>query len=151
MIICESEFESPDPALPDYSMCEVDYYAWIPAEAQRSMEYGTTDGRTWSKEATPNHGLSLRKNLKSGEYEVFRRFARDEDAAKCQNWSLASTGGGFGGVQIYRVEVICHSPDLGLAIGAASAEYMKFHGNKSSDKVCEHKRPIRAMSCKRAE
>jgi len=59
MIICEAEFETPDPKNPDFSMTEVDYYAWIP------YDMATPE--------TPNHRLSLRKNLKTGEYELYRR------------------------------------------------------------------------------
>lgn len=52
MIICEGELGQEDRKNPGYSMAEVDYYDWIPAESD-----------------IRNHRLTLRKNLVKGEYE----------------------------------------------------------------------------------
>jgi hypothetical protein len=135
LIICESEFDSPDPSLPDYSMCEVDYYAWIPLNAQ--------------VKGIPNHGLSLRKNLKSGNYEVFRRYD-DEKIARRYGNAKASSGPGFGGVRIYDVDVIISCNNLEAAIRAAEGEWDRFHGpakRSSRDEVCTHEYPTRALGC----
>jgi hypothetical protein len=65
--ICEYNFLDEDPDSPGYSMSEVDYYAWIPAKWHSAM---------------PNHRLSLRKNLVSGEYEMFRAYHRGTTVAQ---------------------------------------------------------------------
>ena len=57
MIVCGSEFVIEDPADPGYSLMEVDFYAWIP------RKYSVVE---------PNHRLSLRKNLRTGEYELYK-------------------------------------------------------------------------------
>jgi len=62
MIVCEYEFERPDPRNPSYSLVEVDFYSWIPREY-------------WSE--TRNHRLSLRKNLKTGRFELYRHYYVD--------------------------------------------------------------------------
>jgi len=49
MLLCEREFEQPDPTDPDYSLVEIDYCT------------------------VHNTRVSLRKNLKRGLYEVYRR------------------------------------------------------------------------------
>lgn len=57
MIICEFRFYLRDPETPDYAMEEVDIYGGVPP------------GRD-----EPNHRLSIRKNLKTGEFEAYRRY-----------------------------------------------------------------------------
>ena len=65
MIICEYEFERPDPKNPQYSLVEVDIYGWIPRDF-------------WSE--IRDHRLSLRKNLKTGKFELYRHYyAEDYD------------------------------------------------------------------------
>ena len=59
MIVCEYEFERPDPRNPSYSLVEVDIYGWIPREF-------------WSE--VRDHRLSLRKNLKAGKFELYRYY-----------------------------------------------------------------------------
>ena len=64
--VCEFEFEDEDINNPGYSMCEMDFYGWIPTSKQnKNME---------------NHRLTLWKNLITGEYEVIRHYhaGRDE-------------------------------------------------------------------------
>ena len=62
MIVCEYEFERPDPRNPYYSLVEVDIYGWI------SKEF-------WSE--IHNHRLSLRKNLKTDKFESYRYYYVD--------------------------------------------------------------------------
>jgi len=59
MIICEYGFDTPDPDNPEFSLREVDFYAWIP----RSF---------WDN--VKNHRLNLRKNLKTGLFQVYRHY-----------------------------------------------------------------------------
>ena len=58
MIICEHRFNREDPESPGYSMLEVDYYAWTPETPE------TQDAQS--------HRLTLRKNLKTEEFEFLR-------------------------------------------------------------------------------
>ena len=63
MIVCEYEFDRPDPKNPQYSLVEVDIYGWLPREY-------------WSE--ARNHRLSLRKNLKTGKFELYRHYYADD-------------------------------------------------------------------------
>jgi len=62
MRICEYAFQRDDPDNPGYSMHEVDYYAWIPADKITTI--------------LPNHQLSLRRNLVDKVWELYRTFSR---------------------------------------------------------------------------
>jgi len=63
MIVCEYEFDRPDPRNPSYSLVEVDIYGWIPRDF-------------WSE--VRDHRLSLRKNLKTGKFELYRHYYADD-------------------------------------------------------------------------
>lgn len=112
MYVCEHEFREPDPREPQYSLVNIDFYAWIPPEAQRRVK---------------NHLLSLRKNLSTGEYEVFRVYSDRT------------------------VQVIHRSKTLGEILLKANEEWNKFHegwgGHRDPDEVCEHKPPRISLSC----
>ena len=126
MIICEKEFERPDRDNPNYSMCEVDYYAWIPQGSDLQ-----------------NHRLSLRKNLRTGEFEVYRCFS--ETRLVSRKGLTVITGDDTG-----QEEIAFKSKNLGEAIYFADGEWNKYHGQeapKEPDKVCQHKYPVKAMFC----
>jgi len=57
--VCEHEFDTPDPRNPEYSMTEYDVYAHIPYRMDTMID---------------NHRLTLRKNLKTGQFEVYRHY-----------------------------------------------------------------------------
>lgn len=57
MIICEYGFEEPDSSRPMYSHHEVDFYGHIPYPKTNEIR---------------QHRLSLRKNLMTGKFEVYR-------------------------------------------------------------------------------
>jgi len=59
-IICELGFEEPDPKNPKYSLREVDIYAIVPYAQKRASP------------ETRSHRLTLRKNLETGKFEVYR-------------------------------------------------------------------------------
>lgn len=59
--ICEHNFEREDEDNPGYSHHEVDYYAWIPQNRGHVV---------------PNHRLSLRRNLVTKEWELYRAYHR---------------------------------------------------------------------------
>ena len=58
MLIRASDFGSPDPNKPDYSLFEVDFYGAL---------------------AGKGHRLGLRKNLKTDRYEVYKAFKESEE------------------------------------------------------------------------
>jgi hypothetical protein len=128
MIVCESEFEDPDPQNPGYSFTEVDFYAWIPWESQQ--RYGVE-----------NHRLSLRKNLKTGEYEVYRAYMERKLIAR-------------GGLVVITnepmeaEEAAFRSKSLKEALAFANAEVRRFHGHDPRDEVCRHRWPKRALLCR---
>lgn len=124
MIICKYQFNQPDSKNPNYSFDEIDYYAWIPAGSE-----------------FPNHRLSLRKNLITGDFEVYRRF--QQGLIFSRKTLTISTNVDSGGE-----EVVFKSSDLGKAIEFASGEYLKYHGDRMGDQVCQHKSPVKAMFCK---
>jgi len=127
LIICEYDFEQPDHVYPDYSLDEVDYYAWIPAEVDPN--------------GIQNHRLSLRKNLVTKEYEVYRRFYQKRLVSR-KNVTMV-TGDDTG-----QEEIAFKSSSLEKAIKFACGEYLKYHGDRMGDKVCQHKRPVIASFCK---
>jgi len=108
MIICERNFERPDPQDPRYSMHEVDYYAWIPYHLHKLIG---------------DHRLSIRKNLVTGEFEVYRHYHR--------------TG---------KDEVI-FSGDFEDALEIAHHEVIRFHGDHEKDVPCQHRRPNIDIFC----
>jgi len=123
MIICETQFDHPDPDNPDYSLAEVDFYACVPFDK------------------FPQHRLSLRKNLKTGQYEVIRVYSERQVVAK--NGILVDTG-----LETGDVEVVFSSPRLSEALNAAKTEYKRFWDDDINDEVCRHKPPKVSFSCK---
>ena len=124
MIICEDQFNQPDHKDPNYSFDEIDYYAWIPAGSD-----------------IPNHRLSLRKNLVTSDFEVYRRFFQKRLISRKDVTVITADDTGL-------EEVAFKSSDLGKAIEFASGEYLKYHGDRMGDQVCQHKSPVKAMFCK---
>jgi len=124
MIICEYDFEQPDHVCPDYSFAEVDYYAWIPADM-----------------GIANHRLSLRKNLKTKEYEVYRRFSQKRLVSRKRLTMITSDDTG-------QEEIAFKSSSLEKAVEFACGEYEKYHGDRMGDKVCQHKSPVIGSFCK---
>ena len=131
MIVCESEFLVADPENPGYSLMEVDFYAWIPAKA-RAEE--------------PNHRLSLRKNLRTGEYELYKFYYQ---------------GGLLGRIRVpirgrvkYRedgVEVVVFTSESLQEVLDKAGEYRrKYHGDVEweRDLECKHQYPVRSRFCK---
>ncbi|MEM2612304.1 MAG: hypothetical protein QXJ45_06760 [Thermoproteota archaeon] len=106
MIICEYGFNNPDKEKPEYSFREVDFYGHIPYKYQIE---------------TKNHRLSLRKNLKTGEFELYRYYHHD------------------------RSEKVIYSGNLADALAWAFKEKRRFWGelgNIEPDVPCKHKPPV---------
>jgi len=104
MIICEFGFEDPDPNNKKYSMREVDYYGWVPYQARQ--KYGIK-----------NHRLSLRKNLETGKFEVYRYFYDEKR------------------------EEVAFEGSFEEALEFANKERNKYWGVQEPDKPCRHKHP----------
>jgi hypothetical protein len=107
IIICEFGFEDPDNKNPNYSFHEVDFYAFIPYQKQK--EYGIK-----------SHRLSLRKNLKTKKFEIYRFYHYTEE------------------------EEVVFSGDFKEALKFAYEErkkYWGFLGEIEPDIPCEHKYP----------
>ena len=129
MIICETEFQVPDPNDPEIALTEVDYYAWIPPTPE-----------------CPNHRLSLRFRFATGQYELYRKYVTTRVAAV-----VVPQGGVIIGVQHKAdgdKEVVFADADLGKAIDFARDQVKKFHGYESKDQVCTHEGRGRAFGCK---
>ena len=74
MRICEYRFNQPDPQNPNYSMLEIDYYSWIPPGKFSEVR---------------NHRLTLRKNLETDAYEIFRKYYETSiETVIAMRWSL---------------------------------------------------------------
>jgi len=126
MIVCEYEFEQEDPKNPGYSMVEVDFYAWVPQGMGIS-----------------NHRLSLRKNLKTGEYEVYRRFFRQQIISRVRVTVITGDDTGI-------EQVAFRSKELAETLRFIDGEWRRFHGEgKEPDQVCQHKPPVLATFCKK--
>lgn len=107
LIICELSFNDPDKNNPDYSFHEVDYYAFIPYDIQRKYNI-------------ENHRLSLRKNLKTGKFEVYRFYYASKK------------------------EEVIFAGDFEKALFVASYERQKYWGHLGSfepDQPCKHEYP----------
>ena len=122
MIICELSFDRRDPNNPDYSLEEVDYYAWTPA---------TCD--------IPNHRLSLRKNLKTGQFELYRHYAQRRVLIAPEVLVVTA--------EPYGQDEVCFSGSFQEALDFGNREYEKYHGGRQPNKPCLHEKPQLAWSC----
>jgi hypothetical protein len=113
MRICEYEFEREDQNHKGYSFVEVDTYEWIP------------EGM-----GIQSHRLSLRKNLNTGMFEVYRHYniiavvTRPQVAVQ----SLIDT----------KREEVIYAGDLKGALQVTNGEYAKYWGTQNIDVVCDH-------------
>lgn len=129
MIVCENEFKVEDPDNPGYALCEVDMYAWIPAN-----------------DKVPNHRLSLRKNLVTGEYELYRHYVRRVIV------EFAGTTITTNADDDVQDEVIFNSNDLQAVLDRGKEEWDKFHlvwakQEHDRDLVCKHEHPFKSYLC----
>jgi hypothetical protein len=117
MIICELGFNEPDPNNPKYSFREVDFYAYIPYNSQLKFNMKT-------------HRLSLRKNLETGKFEVYRYYYDEEKE------EVAFEGGFIEALQFANNEW---------------DKYWSHLGRREHDIPCRHKYPhIDTWFCPRA-
>jgi len=125
LIICETEFETEDPNT-GYSRTEIDYYSHIPFFCLGDVR---------------QHRLTLRKNLRTNEYEVIRVY---------KEWTLTSRESLtiISGREVGRVEVVFKSQSLQEAVEFANEETRKYWGSREPDVVCEHKPPKLYWNCK---
>jgi hypothetical protein len=118
MIICELGFNDPDPKKPKYSMREIDFYAFIPYDVQQKLH-------------VKSHRLSLRRNLETGRFEVYRYYYIQEN------------------------EEVAFSGSFEEALEFANREANKYWGHlgrRETDKPCKHKHPqIDLFFCPKAK
>lgn len=106
MIICEFSFYIQDPKNLDYAMGEVDIYGSIPPGRDK-----------------PNHRLSIRKNLKTGEFEAYRHYHKP--ALKI--------------LEGVKESVAFHSSSLEEVVEFTNGEVRRLHGGLLlQDQVCIH-------------
>lgn len=123
MLICELQFETPDRDQPLYSLQEVDYYAWIPHSHHML-----------------NHRLSLRKNLGTGEFEIYRRYYGRVVAVG--PGLIASTSKDTG------QEDVAFRGSFEEALEFGNQEYERWHGKRDrSDEPCPHLPAKHALGC----
>ena len=130
MNVCPREFDAPDPRDPSYSMTEIDFYAATPPRLHDPM---------------PNHRLSLRRNLVTGRYEVYRQYVNTVEARGVlagQSFTLVTTRDGD------LEEVALETADLGEALKFADEECVKrFGGGSWDDRVCDGHRLPALFTC----
>lgn len=127
LFICEFEFDQPDTKNPNYSMCEVDYYAHIPFPKQSEI---------------PNHRLSLRKNLKTGKFEIYRHFVGTlvrpafKDATMITDVDL-------------KQEEVAFAGSFEDALRFGNREVGRLWGeDREPDEPCQHSYPNKATFCR---
>ena len=109
----------------------MDYYAWIPAS---------------KRDIIPNHRLSLRKNLVTGDFEIYRAYTRQANAQILQDREVVGHMVTFkeSGVE----EVAFKSKGLQEALDFGNREWDRFHKTRlrnrapdyvrEPDRVCTH-------------
>lgn len=123
MIICEHQFTQPKKENSDYSQHEVDFYV------------GVLPG-----EGLPFHRLSLRKNLGTGYFEVYRYYFHRQRVTL--NGILDDTD-----PLLFKEEVVYSNPELRWALDFANGECNKLPGYRRHDWVCRHVSPIKSFGC----
>ena len=128
MIICEQGFNVPDHDDNRYSMREPSYYVWTPEHTHDRI---------------PNHGLYLRKNLFTDEFEVYRKFVHT-NLLRVGDIEVISHID-----ENIEKEVIFSSLLFEDAVNFAEDEYEKYHGIKEygRDIICQHVPPVMDICC----
>lgn len=96
MIICEESFKGVNPNNVKYANYEINFYAWIPV--------GDVE----------DHRLSLRKNIDTREFEIYREFSASS------------------------AEEVIFRGKLLEAIQYGDNEMSRFHGFNPENKECDH-------------
>ena len=130
IVICPYEFDKPDPENPDYSQTEIDFYGWIPYDAQRKYKEG-------------NHRLSLRKNLRTGKFELYKAYF--DEVMRVLPDGLVW----IAPLRETKIVVVYENEDLEKVLRVAHEYWELYHGKgkRQPDKVCQHKYPIKSLGC----
>ena len=131
MIVCESEFLVADPENPGYSLMEVDFYAWIPIKARVDE---------------PNHRLSLRKNLRTGRYELYKFYYEGGLLGRIRVPVDGQVRYLENGVEV----VVFKSKCLQEVLDKALEYKRRYHSDVDweRDLECKHQYPVRSRFCK---
>jgi hypothetical protein len=124
MIVCEKDFEQPDPKDAEHSLAEVDFYARI---------LPNPSDPDWPRD----HSLSMRKDLVTGLFEVYRTYI--ERAMTFKNCLVVDACNDSG-----ETEVV-FSGDFCGALTFADSEHNKYLDTVMKDEPCIHDRP--GMGC----
>ncbi len=127
MIVCEKEFDIPDPIDPNYSLPELDFYAHIPYDKAEMTK-------------VQNHRLSLRKNLITGNYEVYRAYNNPQIIGTKHMTAFTHHETGY-------IDVAFKSKSLREALDFADSQVEFYHSHRDNDELCEHVYPKRATLC----
>jgi hypothetical protein len=125
MWVCEFRFNQPDPRNPKSSGRERNFYVWVPLKTELRIR---------------NHRLTLRKNLVTGEFEVYRAFGKP--------FYTITPQGNLRNQNVGSDEII-YKGDFAGALEAGNHEYYKAHGRKLDQKPCIHRRPYADLYCPR--
>jgi hypothetical protein len=126
MIVCEYGFNQPDRDDPCYSQEELDFYFWIPPNPDM-----------------PNHRLSIRKNLVTGDFEVYRCYARAEVMCRKELTVLTNVEGDA-------ISIAFKTLNLQEALDYAYGEEEKYHGNhREKDVACQHGGNVISQFCEK--
>jgi len=129
MYVCATRFQTPDPDNPDYSLLEVQFYAWTP----RNTQEGT--------EGLPDHALCLRKNLKTNRFELVREFQAPVKAKLGLLTMFTHKKSGH--------EEVVFVGGLHDALRAGDRDYARIFGKRGlDDGVCVHRWPYGDGSCR---
>ena len=129
--VCEYSFKHPDPKDPTIALHEVDFFAWIPHNFHKT---------------TPNHRMSLRFRFQTKKFEIYRRFFQPVQFMDKERNIFVATSKDTGLEQI-----IYESESLKEALSFANGEYLKFHGKREPDVVCEHEYPNMSSFCEKGK
>ncbi len=96
MIVCSNDFLSPNPNNPTFADNEIDFYARIP------------------RGDAEDHRLSLRKDLTTGKFEVYRSYSMS------------------------KIEEVVFEGGLREALRCGDTETIRYLGYDTDDQACDH-------------
>lgn len=146
--VCELNFEKPDPRRPTISMHELDFYAYVPAVAIQKYSMHT-------------HRLSIRKSMKTGQFEVYRFYPDNKtvftvkDSARGMPFHMLGRKDIASVRQEGSAEEIVFSGTFDQALSVADNEDEKVWGSVFPDQPrmkhvpCEHEYPACSSICEK--
>jgi hypothetical protein len=125
--VCGLRFNERDPDDKIHSMAERNFYVWIPKLGSQKFRVS-------------NHRLTLRKNLVTGKYEVYRAFKRPFHFLSKDSPTKKNLSG---------KEKVVYRGTLRSALRFGNNEHRRYHGRALRDEPCKHKPPRLDPHCPR--